>query len=239
MIDYWHPSSGSSHHNGIRGGGWELHCSRSFILYRYIYSTQVGGFLASPLVRWLDSLLPSMGELSWTTLAQVWHDLNLYCWCQRAPRSRFCSAEGKPNPLLRAWCWPPPWRAWTRTSASLWKWSPQTWPPGQTTWLLCWPAWTPSMRTGRLYQVLLPPLLLSGCVKVDGSQPLLACIMQKLSWLLIIFEKKNQINWSWMFTALVNWWCLPPPPPAPLPSSRPPTRRWTRWYPSLLSSTLS
>jgi len=31
---------------------------------------EVGGFLASPLVRWLDSLLPSMGELSWTTLAQ-------------------------------------------------------------------------------------------------------------------------------------------------------------------------
>ena len=39
-----------------------------------------------------------------------------------------------------------------------------------------------------------------------------------------------------MFTALVNWWCLPPPPPAPLPSSRPPTRRSTRWYPSLFST---
>ena len=33
---------------------------------------QVGGFLASPLVRWLSSLLPAMGELTWPTLAQVW-----------------------------------------------------------------------------------------------------------------------------------------------------------------------
>ena len=32
---------------------------------------QVGGFLASPLVRWLSSLLPAMGELTWPTLAQV------------------------------------------------------------------------------------------------------------------------------------------------------------------------
>jgi len=31
---------------------------------------EVGGFLASPLVRWLSSLLPAMGELTWPTLAQ-------------------------------------------------------------------------------------------------------------------------------------------------------------------------
>ena len=31
----------------------------------------MGEFLASPLVRWLSSLLPAMGEITWTTLAQV------------------------------------------------------------------------------------------------------------------------------------------------------------------------
>jgi hypothetical protein len=31
---------------------------------------EVAGFLASPLVRWLSSLLPALGELTWPLLAQ-------------------------------------------------------------------------------------------------------------------------------------------------------------------------
>ena len=78
MIDYWHQLQTT------RQPKW--HLRRRFVLVESIFlqgsslhpvltdlECQVMGFLASPLVRWLNSLLPAMGELTWQTLAQVWY----------------------------------------------------------------------------------------------------------------------------------------------------------------------
>ena len=214
-----------SSQNGIWGGGDSLSWlnliifqgSSIIIQFSLIFTWQVGGFLASPLVRWLNSLLPAMGELTWPTLAQVRHTHHHLQLLSKVPVESdiMVGKNGIGFRTLiycRVWCWPPPWRVWTRTSTWQWKWSHPTWRAGQTTWLLCSPASTPSMRTG----------MMKGLQCLDY-------ILCDQRWINTRAALETPLQ-NLYFPASASLWCCPRPPPTPSPWYPPPTKRSTRWY---------